>query len=390
MEEFEILFVDDEVEILDTVGQYLSQEGFKVTLSDDGLKALGLVKEDKRFDVVFTDLKMPEFDGLELLAAIKEHRPQTEVIIVTGYGSIESAITAMKFGGYDYIQKPIKLAQLKMLCDKIMAEKKLKDENIFLKKNLKQRNRYEGLIGISPKMQETYEIIERIGRRSPSVLIQGERGSGKELVARAIHKKSDRADGPFVPVNCSAIVEGSPESEFFEHVTDLFDAAKGGTIFLDEIAEIPPSLQTKLLQAFQQQDEPLNGTDGGPETSVRIIAATEKDPDRFAKNGAFREDLFYRLDLFSFKLPPLRERREDICLLANHFLAIYYNAAGEKVLSICPEVMDIFLEHHWPGNVRQLENIIKGAVDIGADRIIEVAHLPREMRKLANENGGDL
>ena len=224
MEEFDILFVDDEVEILDTVGQYLSQEGFNVTLSDDGLKALGLVKEDKRFDVVFTDMKMPEFDGLELLAAIKEHRPQTEVIIVTGYGTIESAITAMKFGGYDYIQKPIKLAQLKMLCDKVMAEKKLKNENIFLKKNLKQRNRFEGLIGISPRMQETYEIIERIGRRSPSVLIQGEKGSGKELVAKVVHKRSDRADGPFVPVNCSAIVEGSLESVFLGHVTNMFDA----------------------------------------------------------------------------------------------------------------------------------------------------------------------
>ena len=390
MEEFEILFVDDEVEILDTVGQYLSQEGFNVTLSDNGLKALGLVKEDKRFDVVFTDLKMPEFDGLELLAAIKEHRPQTEVIIVTGYGTIESAITAMKFGGYDYIQKPIKLAQLKMLCDKIMTEKKLKDENVFLKKNLKQRSRYEGLIGISPKMQETYEIIERIGRRSPGVLIQGEQGSGKELVARVIHKRSNRAEGPFVPVNCSAIVEGSPEREFFDHVTDLFDAAKGGTIFLDEIAEIPPSLQTKLLQAFRQQDEPHKSTDGEPKINVRIIVATGKDPDQFVKNGTFRDDLFYRLDLFSIKLPPLRERREDICLLVNHFLAVYYNAAGEKALAISPEVMDIFLEHHWPGNVRQLENIIKRAVGAGADKIIEIAHLPREMRKLAMGHGGGL
>ena len=390
MENFEILFVDDEVGILDTVDQYLSQEGFNVTLSDDGLKALGLVKEDKHFDVVFTDLKMPEFDGLELLAAIKEHRPQTEVIIVTGYGTIESAITAMKFGGYDYIQKPIKLAQLKMLCDKIMAEKKLKNENIFLKKNLKQRNRFEGLIGISPKMQETYEIIERIGRRSPSVLIQGEKGSGKELVAKVIHRRSDRAEGPFVPVNCSAIVVGAPESDFLDHVTDLFDAAKGGTIFLDEVAEIPASLQTKLLRAFQQQDDPHKGSNRESETNVRIIAATEKDPDQFVKNGTFREDLFYRLGQFSLKLPPLRERREDICLLANHFLAIYYNTIGEKVLAISPEVMDIFLEHHWPGNVRQLENIIKRAVGAGADKTIEIAHLPREMRKLAMGNGGDL
>ncbi len=390
MEEFEILFVDDEIEILDTVGQYLSQNGFNVTLSDDGLKALGLVKEGKCFDVVFTDLKMPEFDGLELLAAIKEYRPQTEVIIVTGYGTMESAITAMKFGAYDYLQKPIKLEQLKMLSEKIMTEKRLKEENIFLKKNLKQRNRYGGLIGISPKMQETYEMIERIGGGSPSVLIQGEKGTGKERVAKVIHKKSDRAGGPFVPVNCSALVERSPGSEVFDHVSDLFDAAKGGTIFLDEVAEIPISLQTKLLQTFRQGDETREGANREPETDVRIIAATEKDPDQFVKNGTFRDDLFHRLGQFSLKLPPLRERREDICLLANHFLAIYYNTVGEKVLAISPEVMDIFLEHHWPGNVGQLENIIKGAVGAGADKVIEIAHLPREMRKLAMGNGGGL
>ena len=389
MKDFEILFVDDEVEILDTVGEYLSQEGYKAVLSDNGLKALGLVKE-RRFDVVFTDLKMPEFDGLELLAAIKEHRPETEVIIVTGYGTIESAITAMKFGSYDYIRKPIKLDQLKMLCDKIMAEKKLRDENIFLKKSLKQRNRYEGLIGISLKMQEIYEIIERIGRSSPSVLIQGEKGTGKEMVARVIHKRSDRTHKPFVPVNCGAIVEGASESELFDHITDLFDAARGGTIFLDEAAEIPPSLQPTLLHAFQQQDEPREGANGAREFDVRIIAATEKDPGQLVKHGTFREDLFHRLDLFSVKLPPLRERREDICLLVNYFLSIYCNAAGEKALTVSPEVMDVFLEYHWPGNVRQLENLIKRAIGAGAEKMIEVAHLPREMRKLAMENVGGL
>ena len=389
MKDFEILFVDDEVEILDTVGEYLSQEGYKAILSDNGLKALGLVKE-RRFDVVFTDLKMPEFDGLELLAAIKEHRPETEVIIVTGYGTIESAITAMKFGSYDYIRKPIKLDQLKMLCDKIMAEKKLRDENIFLKKSLKQRNRYEGLIGISLKMQEIYEIIERIGRSSPSVLIQGEKGTGKEMVARVIHKRSDRTHKPFVPVNCGAIVEGASESELFDHITDLFDAARGGTIFLDEVAEIPPSLQPTLLHAFQQQDEPREGANGAREFDVRIIAATEKDPGQLVKHGTFREDLFHRLDLFSVKLPPLRERREDICLLVNYFLSIYCNAAGEKALTVSPEVMDVFWEYHWPGNVRQLENLIKRAIGAGAEKMIEVAHLPREMRKLAMENVGGL
>ena len=382
VKEFEILFVDDEVEILDTVGDYLLQEGFKVTLSDNGPEALGLVKEDKLFDVVFTDLQMPEFNGLELLAAIKEHRPETEVIILTGYGTIESAVAAMKFGGYDYIQKPIKLDHLKMMCEKIATEKKLKNENIFIRKNLKQRNRYGDLIGFSPKMQEIYEIIERIGGNSSSVLILGEKGTGKELVARVMHKKSDRADRPFVPVNCGTIAEGFPESELSDHVADLFDEARGGTIFLDEVADIPPSMQTKLLQAFQRQDETHEGADGEPGIDIRIIAATNKDLDQFVENGAFREDLFYRLDLFSIKLPSLRERREDICLLVIHFLAVYCNTAGKKPLIISPEVMDVFLKYHWPGNVRQLENIIKKAIDTGVGSMIEIAHLSQEMRRL--------
>ena len=381
MEDFEILFVDDEVEILDTVGEYLSQKGYKATFSNNGLKALGLVKE-KFFDVVFTDLKMPEFDGLELLAAIKEHRPETEVIIVTGYGTIESAIMAMKFGSYDYIQKPIKLDQLKMLCDKIMTEKKLKDENVFFKRGLKQKSRYEGLIGISPKMQEIYEIIERIVQSSPGILIQGEKGTGKELTARVIHKRSDHVDRPFVPVNCGAIVEGFPESELFDHLTDLFDAAKGGTIFLDEVAEIPPSLEAQLLQVFQKQNEPHEGANGELEINVRIIAATERDPGQFAENWVWGEDLIL------LKLPPLRERREDICPLVNHFLTVSLNAGGRNTPAISPEVMDVFLEYHWPGNVKQLENIIKESIGAGVDGIIKVAHLPREMRKFGMGNGG--
>ena len=389
VEDLEILFVDDEIEILDTVGEYLSREGYKTTLSDNGLDALGMVKE-KCFDVVFTDLKMPEFDGLELLAAIKEHRPETEVIIVTGYGTIESAITAMKFGGYDYIQKPIKLAQLKMLCDKIMAEKKLKDKNVLLKRDLKQRNKYQGLIGISPQMQKNYEILERIGLSSPSVLIQGEKGTGKELVARVIHKASNRAHKPFVPVNCGAIEEGAPESELFDLITDLVDAAGGGTIFLDEIAEIPPPMQPRLLGAFQQGNEPRKGADGASEMDVRIIAATHKEPEQLVKKGIFGEELFRRFDLYLVKLPPLRERREDICPLVNHFLSIHCNAVSEKVLTVSPEVMDVFLEYHWPGNVGQLENIVKRAIGAGAEKIIEVGHLPREMRKLAMENAEDL
>ena len=389
MEDLEILFVDDEVEILNMVGEYLSREGYKTTLSDNGLHALGLVKE-RPFDVVFTDFKMPGFDGLELMAAIKAHRSETEVIMVTGFGTIESAITAMKFGGYDYIQKPIKLAQLKILCEKISAEKKLKDSNLFLKKNLKQRTGYRGLIGISPQMQKNYEIMERIGWSSPSILIQGEKGTGKELVARIIHKTSDRAHKPFVHVNCSAIVEGAPESGLFDHVTELFDAARAGTIYLDEIEEIPPFLQPRLLHDFHQSDESPKEGKGAPRRDVRIIAATEKDAGQLVRRETLREDFVQRQKFFFINLPPLRERREDICLLVNYFLSIYRNGACEKALTLSPEVMDIFLAYHWPGNVMQLENVVKKAIGAGAEKAIDVVHLPRQMRELAMKNVGDL
>ena len=380
MEDFEILFVDDEREILDIVEEYLSQEGYRVTVVDNGLKALGMVKE-RPFDLVFTDLKMPDFTGLELLAAIKEFRPETEVIIVTGFGSIESAIEAMKFGSYDYIQKPIKLDHLKMLTEKIVSERKLRDENILVKKGLKERNRYDELIGISPKMQEAYEIIDRIGQSSPSVLIQGERGTGKDLAARVIHKRSDRKDKPFVPVNCSGVVEGCPESELFDHVTDLFKSAAGGTIYLDEITEMPQSLQVKLLQGFQEEEHMAPMDKGGEDIGARIIAATSGDLGQVVKSGAIREDLFYRLDVFSLRLPPLRERREDICLLAHHFLAMLNEKAGSKVLAVSPEVMDIFLDYHWPGNVGELESMIKKAFWAGVDKVIEVSDLPSEISK---------
>ncbi len=385
VEDFEILFVDDEVEILDTVGEYLSQEGYKTTLSDNGLHALGLVKE-RPFDVVFTDLKMPEFNGLELLAAIKAHRPETEVIIVTGYGTIESAIAAMKFGGYDYMQKPIKLAQLKILCEKIRAEKKLRDGTLSIRKRVKQRNRYEGIVGISPQLQKIYELLERIGQSSPSVLIQGEKGTGKELTARVIHKRSDRADRPFISVNCSALVEGSQETDLDDNVADLFSAAKGGTVFLDEVSQIPASLQPALLQAFKQKDGPYEGGGEKAGTDVRVIAATEKDTEPLIRQGIFPEKLFERIDFFFLTLPPLRERREDICLLSHHFLHIYGRAGGKASPVLAPEVLDIFLEYHWPGNVRQLEYMIKEAIHSGADNVIESSHLPREMRNYSVEN----
>ena len=260
-EDFEILFVDDDRHILALVEEYLSLQGYTVTVADNGLDAFELLKK-KGFDIVFTDLKMPDFGGLELLEAIKEVNPETEVILVTGYGTIESAIKALKLGSYDYLQKPIKLERLKVLIDRIMEKKKLQKENILLKRSLKERYKYDELVGVSHKLQEIYEIIDRISQNSPTVLIQGESGTGKELLAKVIHQNSDRKDRPFVPVNCGAIVEGLLESELFGHVKGaftgatrdtigLFKAAEGGTIFLDEVAEINPSVQVKLLRVLQ-------------------------------------------------------------------------------------------------------------------------------------------
>lgn len=378
MENFEILFVDDEREILSIVEDFLSTQGYSITVVDSGIKAIELIKK-RVFDIVFTDLKMPEFGGLELLTAIKEYRPETEVIIVTGYGTIESAIKAMKFGSYDYIQKPIKLDHLKILVDKVIEEIKLQRQNKFLKKRIRERHKYDGLVGISTKMQEIYEIIERISLSSPTVLIQGERGTGKELVARVIHKKSDRKDKPFVPVNCKGIAEGVEEIELSSHVTSLFETAQGGTIFLDEITEMTPALQVKFLQAFQEKEISSEGGKTVSDIDVRIMAATNRDVEEAVKTGDLREDLFYRLDVFSIQVPPLRERKEDICLLVNHFLNIFSARAKRKTLGVSPEAMDLLLDYHWPGNVRQLEDVLERVFATGVEEIIEATHLPSEI-----------
>ena len=390
MEDFQILFVDDDRQVLSVVKGYLSLQGYRVTVAENGLDAFELIKE-RDFDIVFADLKMPEFDGLELLQAIKEYRSEIEVIILTGYGTIESAIKALKLGSYDYLQKPIDLERLKALIDRIIEKKKLQKENILIKRRLKERYKYDQLVGTSLKMQEIYEIIDKIGPRSPTVLIQGESGTGKELVARVIHQKSDRKDKPFVAVNCGAIVAGLLESELFGHVKGaftgaiadkigLFKAADGGTIFLDEVAEIAPSLQVKLLRVLQEKKIRPVGDTRELEIDVRVIAATNRDPEEAIKSGALRKDLFYRLNVVSIKMPPLRERKEDIPLLINYFLNKYEVRSKNRVISISPEAMDVMLSYHWPGNVRQLENVIERAFALGVGKTIKVSDLPPEIR----------
>ncbi len=388
--DFEILFVDDDKDILTTVAEYLSLNGYCVTSVSSSLEALDLIKS-RNFDIIFTDLKMPEVDGLELLAVSKEFQPQTEVIIITGYGTVDSAIESLKMGSYDYLQKPIKLERLGMLVERIRDKKQLEKENPVIKKRLKERYRFDDLVGVSTEMQGIYEKIERMSSTSPTVLIQGESGTGKEVVARVIHQNSDRREEPFIPVNCGALVEGLQESELFGHLkgaftgaikdrVGLFEAAAGGTIFLDEIAKSPPSLQVKFLRVLQEKRiRPVGGT-RELDIDVRIIAATNKDPEEAMKLKTLRKDLYYRLNVISIRIPPLRERKEDIPLLVNHFLEKFNaRSEGKVIQSVSPEAMDVLIEYQWPGNVRQLENVIERAFVLGLDKTINIADLPYEI-----------
>ena len=387
MKNFEILFVDDEISILSWVKDYLSFEGYRITVIDNSLKALELIKQ-KTFDVVFTDLKMPEFNGIELLSAIKDFRPETKVIMVTGYATIESAVEAMKVGCYDYLQKPIDFCRLKELIEEI-RELLPKNAN----KGLKARFRSYGLIGETPKMQEIYRIIDRISKNDSTVLIYGGSGTGKELVAKVIHQNSKRRKKPFVTVNCGAIAEGLLESELFGHTKGaftgaikdkigLFKAAEGGTIFLDEITEMNPPLQVKLLRALQEKKVRPVGDIKESDVDVRVIAATNKDPVEAVKNGILRKDLFYRLNVVSIKMPLLKERKEDIPLLVNHFTHNFSTIMGyKKVTNVSPEAMDVLLKYDWPGNVRELENVIERAFALGVNERIGISDLPPEIKE---------
>lgn len=392
MKDFEILFVDDQKEMLFLADEYLSHYGYKVTVVDSGLNAFELVKK-RDIDLVITDLRMPGFSGIELVTAIKKYRSEIEIIIITGYGTIESAIEALKLGCYDYIQKPIQFERLKILIDRIIKKKQLQKKNILPRRRLKERTQYDELIGASPKMQELYNLIDKVSSNSSAtVVIQGESGTGKELVARIIHKRSDRADKPFISVNCGAIVEGLLESELFGHVngaftgairnrSGLFKAAEGGTILLDEITETVPSLQVKLLRVLQERKVRHVGDTRELDIDVRVIAASNRDLNEAMKSGSFRKDLFYRLNVVSINISPLRERKEDISLLVNHFIDKFNNTNKKKIVGISPEAMDIMLNYHWPGNVRQLENIVERAFALGADEVIEAGDLPSEIKR---------
>jgi DNA-binding NtrC family response regulator len=372
----DILFVDDDRAILEIVREYLAEIGYHVDVVDNGLAALERIKE-KPYHIVFTDIKMPDIDGLELLSAIKEYRPETEVIIVTGHGSMESAIQAMKYGSYDYLQKPFKLNVLKIIIDRILDEKKLKQEKIVLKTRVKDRHRYDALVGVSLRMQEIYDTIERMRDASPNVLIEGESGTGKELAAHVIHRTSDRREKPFVTVTCQSIFKHVAPDRYGERIRELLGSAQEGALFLEEVCELPAEAQAELAAVLREQ---ALLPEGDRRRSVRIIAATNRSLKEAVVKGTLAKELGPGLHQVFIQMPPLKDRKEDICLLINHFLHQFNARSPQKVLAVAPEAMDYLLGYHWPGNVIQLENVIERAFALGVELVIQIDDLPAEIR----------
>ena len=379
MEDFEILFVDDDQTILSLVEEYLTAFDYRISVVNNGLKALELIK-DKEFDMVFTDFKMPDINGLELLAMIKEYRPSTEVIIVTGHGTMESAIQAMKYGSYDYIQKPFKLDLLKILIEKVYEEKKLKQGNVILKTRLKERHKFDQLVGISLKMREIYEQIDRMSHSSPNVLIQGESGTGKELTSHVIFNNSVRKQRPFIPVNCKSFGKGMDEDRLYDHALSLFKSSKSGTVFFNEVAEIAPVVQAEISRAYIENKLHSVESDDVTAGGVRLLAATNRNVEEAVGRQTIDPNFLNCINEVVIEMPPLRERKEDISLLINHFLSKFNAKSEQKVLNVSPDTLDLLLRYNWPGNVIQLENVIERAFALKVDLTIEVDDLPSEIK----------
>jgi DNA-binding NtrC family response regulator len=370
-----ILFVDDDRRILAMVQEYLAEVGHAVDVVDSGSQALDLIRE-RSYEIVFTDIKMPDVDGLELLSQIKRSRPETEVIIVTGHGSMESAIQAMKQGSYDYLQKPFKLSVLKSLIERIREDKRQSLTAAPARPRGRLRSRYDTLVGISLAMQQVYERLDRFQAEAEHVLIEGESGTGKELVAQIIYRSGRRAARPFVPVNCSGLLRGLPAERHAERLREVLGSAQQGTVYLNELGELPLDVQADLAGIMRQAGD----SSAPPRLQVAVIAATNRDLEDMRRKGRLSPELAAVFGANTLRMPPLRERKEDLCLLINHFLHQFSARSEKKMLAVSPEAMAYLLDYDWPGNVIQLENVIERAFALGVEQVIEIDDLPAEIR----------
>ena len=376
-----ILIVDDEVSILNSLSSILEDEGYEVSVAKSGIEALKLCTVNPP-ELMMLDIWMPEMDGLETLRRLRELVPNTQVMMMSGHGSIETAVKAIKLGAYDYIEKPLSLENVTLRVKHALDQHRLEQENRTLRTKVERK--FE-LVGRAPVMQQLKQIIETAGPTNSRVLIGGENGTGKELVARAIHQHSARVDRPFVAVNCAAIPETLIESELFGHERGSFsgatamkrgqfEQADSGTLFLDEIADMSLSTQAKVLRALQEQQFTRVGGTKLIKVDVRVLAASNKDLLKEIDKGTFREDLFYRLNVVPIVVPTLRDRREDIPLLVKHFLHVHAEEQGLKIKQVSPEAMEVFMQYEWPGNIRELRNLIERLMIMVPGPVIEASH----------------
>ena len=385
----QVLIVDDEPLIRKSLYEIMRIEGYRVQMAETGEAALSILKKE-RIDVVVTDFQLPKMTGIQLLEEVKRWSPKTEVILVTGYGTIESAVAAMKKGAFDYITKPINDTEIKIIIQKLIERKQIVAENEELKQIIAKgrRDHFCDLIGVSARIQEVYRIIDSVASSNATILITGESGTGKGLIARAIRQTDQtRKDKPFVEISCGALTETLLESELFGHMKGAFtgaikdkegrfEYARGGTIFLDEIDAFSPTLQVKLLRVLQEGIFERVGDNIPRRAEARIIVATNQNLTDLVRQGKFREDLYYRINVICVQVPPLRDRKEDIPILVDHFLKKYCAINNKKVTGISGDVQKMFIEYSWPGNIRELENAIEGAVIMAKTGIVNRADIP--------------
>jgi len=400
-----VLVVDDEENMRSMLTDILAKEGYEVSCSPDGEVALEEIL-DKSFDFILCDIKMPKLDGLGLLRALQERSVESTIIMMSAYGTIDTAVEAMKLGAYDYISKPFKTDEIILTLLKAEERERLKHENIRLKAEINKEYSFENIVSGSEKMHRVFDLIRKIADYKSTVLILGDSGTGKELVARAIHQNSSRKNKPFVAINCGAIPENLLESELFGHVkgaftdahrakTGLFEEADGGTLLLDEIGELPLLLQVKLLRVLQDEQVRRVGDVKSVKVDVRVIAATTRELVKEVEAGHFRDDLYYRLNVLPIQLPPLKDRREDIPLLADHFVKKFNSRLGLDITGISQDAQDFLMNFDWHGNVRQLENTIERAMVLTNTDIIDIDSLPGEIKGISDDgklvfNGNEL
>ncbi len=390
-----ILIADDEEQIREPLSFVLNKEGYNCKTVNDGSNAIKALQEDN-YDILITDIKMPGMNGVEVLEKSREISPETIVILITAYGSVETAIQALRKGAADYLLKPLDFDEVLVRLKNLIRNKELFRFNKILRKQINTNYNFENIIGKSSVMKKIFEMVKQVSEVSTNILITGATGTGKELIARAIHNNGSRKDKPFIPVNCGAIPENLYESEFFgykkgaftgadSNYEGLFKSADSGTIFLDEIAELPEHMQVKLNRVLQEREIRPIGSSFTIKIDVRILAATNKNLEEEVKSGSFREDLFYRINVVELKLPSLAERKDDVPLLVDHFINKYNNELNKSIMGIDNEVIKLFMSYDWKGNLRELENMIERAVLLCQEDIITPKYLPSHIFENKNE-----